>query len=89
MFVVWYVMIVAFHPKLNLDRIIIQRSFAHSLEQLTTLDYFTREKILYIDSSIIKMLKDMAFEVAKRKCKNSNGKMFSIENALVKKTFFK
>ena len=89
MFVVWYVMIVAFHPKLNLDRIIIQRSFAHSLEQLTTLDYFTREQILYIDSSIIKMLKDMAFEVAKRKCKNSNGKMFSIENVLVKKTFFK
>ena len=88
-FVVWYVMIVAFHPKLNLDRIIIQRSFAHSLEQLTTLDYFTREQILYIDSSIIKMLKDMAFEVAKRKCKNSNGKMFSIENASVKKTFFK
>ena len=31
----------------------------------------------------------MAFEVAKRKCKNSNGKMFSIENVLVKKTFFK
>ena len=32
------------------------------------------------------MLKDMAFEVAKRKCKNSIGKMFSIESALVKKT---
>ena len=32
MFVVSYVMIVAFQPKLTLDRIIIQRSFAHSLE---------------------------------------------------------
>ena len=31
-FVVSYLMIVAFHPKLNLDRIIIQRSYAHSLE---------------------------------------------------------
>ena len=41
MFVVSYVMVVAFHPKLNLDRIIIQRSFAHSLEQLTTLVYLT------------------------------------------------
>ena len=39
MFVVSYVMIVAFHPNLNLDRIIIQRSYAHSLEQLTTLRY--------------------------------------------------
>ena len=31
----------------------------------------------------------MAFEVAKRKCKNSVGKMFSIESALVKKTLLK
>ena len=34
-------MIVAFHPALKLDRIIIYRSFAevlHSLEQLTTLN---------------------------------------------------
>ena len=89
MFVVSYVMIVAFHPKLNLDHIIIQRSFAHSLEQLATLDYFTREQIFYVDSSLIKMSKDMAFEVAKRKCKNSVGKMFSIESALVKKTLLK
>ena len=86
MFVVSYVMIVAFHPKLNLDRIIIQRSYAHSLEQLTTLNYFTREQLYFVDSSLIRMLKDMAFEVAKRKCKNSIGKMFSIESALVKKT---
>ena len=41
MFVVSYVMTVAFHPELKLDHIIIQRSFAHSIEQLTSLDYFT------------------------------------------------
>ena len=35
------------------------------------------------------MLKDMAFEVAKRRCKNSIGQMFSIESALVKKTLLK
>ena len=29
-------MIVAFHPELNLERIIIYGSFAHSLDQLTT-----------------------------------------------------
>ena len=43
LFVVSYVMIVAFHPELKLDQIIIDRSFAHSLEQLATLDYFSRE----------------------------------------------
>ena len=88
-FVVSHVMIVAFHPKLDLDRIIIQRSFAHSIEQLTALDYFTREQLFFVDSSLIKMLKDIAFEVVKRKCKNSVGKMFSIESALVKKTLSK
>ena len=35
------------------------------------------------------MLKDTIFEVAKRKCKNSLGHMFSIESALVKKTLLK
>ena len=32
------------------------------------------------------MLEDMAFEVSKRRCKNSIGQMFSMESALVKKT---
>ena len=82
-------MIVAFHPNLDLDRIIIQRSFAHFIEQLTTLDYFTREQLSFVDSSLTKVLKDMAFEVAKRKCKNSVGKMFSTESELVKKTLLK
>ena len=41
MFVVLYVMIVAFSPELNLERIIIQRCSAHSIEQLTSLNYFT------------------------------------------------
>ena len=89
MFVVSYVMIVAFHPALKLDRIIIYRSFAHSLEQLTTLDYFSREQISFIEPHLINMLKDMTFEVSKRRYKNSVGKMFSIESALVKKNNMK
>ena len=35
------------------------------------------------------MLKDMAFEVSKRRCKNSIGQIFSIESALVKTTFLR
>ena len=35
------------------------------------------------------MFRDMAFEVAKRRCKNSVGQMFSIESALVKKILLK
>ena len=64
-------MIIAFHPVLKLDRIIIYRSFAHSLEQLTTLNYFSQEQISFIETHLINMLRDMAFDVSKRKCKNS------------------
>ena len=35
------------------------------------------------------MLRDMAFDVSKRKCKNSVRQMFSIESAMVKKTLLK
>ena len=36
MFVVSYVLIVTFHPALNIKRIIVQRSYVHSLRQLTS-----------------------------------------------------
>ena len=85
MFVVSYVMIVAFQPALKLERIIVYRSFAHSLEQLTNLDYLTREQITFIEQYLIKMLKDIASEVSKRNSKTSLGQMVSIESALVKK----
>ena len=39
----------------------------HSVEQLTTLDYFSREQITFIEPHLINMLKDMVFEVSKRK----------------------
>ena len=89
MFVVLYVMVFAFNPELNLERIIIQRSFSHLIDQLTSLNNFTREQVIFIDQSLIKVLKYMAFEVAKRSCKYSIGQMFSIESALVKKTLLK
>ena len=85
-FVVSYFMIVTFHPELKLKRIIIQRSYTHSLEQLTSLYYFTQEQINFIDHTLLKMWKNMAFDVSKRKYKSSM-EMFCIENALVKKLF--
>ena len=76
MFVASYAMIFAFHPQLKLNRIIIQRSYAHSIEQLTSLNYFTQERIKFLDNDLIKMLKDIAFDVSKRKCKNTIGQCF-------------
>ena len=89
MFVISYVMIVAFHPLLNLDRIIIYRSFSQPLEQLSNLDYLSREQIACTDPYLIHMLKDAASEVSKRNCKNSLEQMFSIDSAVIKKTLLK
>ena len=51
-------MIIAFHPELNLEQIIIYRNFAHSLDQLKTLNYLTREQITYNELHLINMLRD-------------------------------
>ena len=79
-FAVSYVKIVAFHPELELSRIVIQRSYVHSTEQLTSLNYFTQEQMNFHDNDLLKMFKDMAFDVSKRKCKNTMRQMFFIES---------
>ena len=54
MFVMSYVLIVAFHPHLNLRKIIVQRSCGQSLEQLTTIDYLTNDQMSFIDVMLVK-----------------------------------
>ena len=73
MFVVSYVVIVAFRPDLKIDRIIIQGSFAHATKQLTSLDYFSQDQIKCINKELVRQLKDIAFDVSKRKCKKTDG----------------
>ena len=86
MFVMSYVLIATFHPHLNLREIIVQRTYRHSLEQLTTIHYLTNDQMLFIDVTLIKQLNDIAEEVSRKKCKNALGQMFTIETALTKKT---
>ena len=80
-----YVLIISFHFALNLNRIIIQKSYTHSLMELTTLNYLTEDQMKFIDLQILNQLKDIAIDVSKRKCKNTMGQMFCIEAAFVKK----
>ena len=44
-----YILIVAFHPHLKLRKIIVQRSYGHTLQQLTTLDYLTNDQNKFYD----------------------------------------
>ena len=84
MFVKSYVLILAFHLHLNLRKIIVQRSYGHSLEKLTVIDYLTKDQISFIDITLVKQLNKTAQEVSWRKYKNTLGQMFTIETALTK-----
>ena len=62
-----YVIIFAFHPYLDIKRIIIERSFGHSIQKLTTIDYLTSEQLKYSDTTTLKQLRDCAISVASKK----------------------
>ena len=81
------VLIIAFHSALKLNRIIVQRSYVHSLKELTTLNYLTEDQMTFIDLQILNHLKDIAIDVSKRKCKNTMGQIFCIEASFVKKHY--
>ena len=52
-----FVLIIAFNPHLNLRKMIVQRSYGHSLEKLTTIDYLTYDQMPFIDVMLVKQLK--------------------------------
>ena len=86
MFVVSYIIIVAFHLKLKMDGVNIHHNFGHFLEKRTTTDYLTNDQTSFVDVNLIKQLKDSALNVHGKKCKNAIAQMFSIDLSLVKKT---
>ena len=72
---------------LNLNRIIIQRNYSHSLEELTTIKYLNNDQMKLIDLQTLNELKGIATDISKRKCKSTMGQMFCVESAFVKKAW--
>ena len=79
MFVLSYTLIFAFHPKLNLNRVIVQRCFDRSLLKLTMVDYLTEDQLKFVDKNFRNQLKDCATNVPKRRCKNVAAEIFAID----------
>ena len=77
--VVSYVIIFAFHPKLKMKRVIIERSFGNSLQKLTTIDYLTNEQLKFKDVITLKQLRDCALSVFSKKNKIAISEIFSTE----------
>ena len=85
MFVVSYALIVSFHPQIKIPKIIVERSYTHLLKELNSISYLTGDQLSLADAKLISQLRDAPYEVDSRKCKNAIAKMFTIENAFVKK----
>ena len=58
MFVVSYCQIYSFHPNLNLEKIVIFRSFQQSAEEIYDLSHFRQEHVAFFDRTTFYQLKD-------------------------------
>ena len=72
-----YVSTFAFHPDLNLDRVIFQRSFGHSLNQLYDIFYLSRDILSLINPITNQQLTDVAIKISKWNVKQTIPEMFS------------
>ena len=84
MFVISYCQIYAFHLSLNLDKIVIFRSFQQNFEEINNLDHFSQDHIQFFDPITIKKKKkkknrDAALGVLARGKTTSLSKLFSVE----------
>ena len=71
MFAVSYVIILAFHPDLDISHVNIERSFGHSLKKLTSLNDLTHEQLNFKDNKTLLLLRDCAHAVADNKNKTA------------------
>ena len=67
MYVISYCQIYAFHPPLNLDKIVIFRSFQQEPEEMYDLSHFKKEQEPYFDRANFHQLKDAADNVLARR----------------------
>ena len=63
MYPVSYAFVIAFHPSLNIEKILVVRSFNHTFEQLSDVSYLKDEMLPFIDPIKAIQLRDCAAAV--------------------------
>ena len=71
--------VIAFHPSLNIEKILVVRSFNHTFEQLNDVSYLRDEILPFIDPITTRQLRDCAAAVFTKKQNYSLSEMFSCE----------
>ena len=79
MYVISYCQIYSFHPSLNLDKIVIFRSYQQTAEQIYDLSHFKNEHAAFFNKTTFYQLKDAASAVLAREKSTSLAELFSVE----------
>ena len=79
MYVISYCQIYSFHPSLNLDKIVIFRSFQQKADEIYNLSHFKREHAPFFNKTTFYQLKDAATAVLAREKSTSVIELFSVE----------
>ena len=79
MYVISYCQIYTFHPSLNLDKIVIFRSFQQKPDEIYDLSHFKKEHKLFFNRKAFYQLKDAADAVLAREKATSLAELFSVE----------
>lgn len=79
MYPVSFVIIFAFHPRLNLDRIVVQRTFENSLKKMTDVSYLFAHMFEPFGPITAEQLIDSAIQVSQREEKYAISEMCSTE----------
>ena len=74
-----YIIIFAFYPNLQLDRIIIERPFGHNLSKLANVGYLNRDMLSFADLLTMKQLRDCATKVNKKNSRQAIAEMLTTE----------
>ena len=79
MFAVSYSLIFAWHPQLNLARQMVVRGYNHTLEELSNLNYLTKEQLFFRNQMTTHQLRDCVVNVNSKRKKNAIVEMFNVE----------
>lgn len=79
MYVVNYCQIYSFHQSVNLDKIVIYKTFPQTSEQIYDLIHFRKEHAPFFNGVSFRQLKDAASAVLAREKSTSLTELFSIE----------
>ena len=74
-----YCLIFAFHPHLDIKRIVIFRSFQQTLKELNDVNCLNRDRLKEVNSVTANQLQDFTIQVFEKKEKFAISEMFSCE----------